>query len=221
MQFSALVISRNPIAREGLCRIIAAEGFKVSASASSADDLVFDQDHHADLGIIDVPTVDEQIASVQSIGSRSNSKTVVLAERFDLSGMLSCFSQGAHGYIVKDMPCSTLIASLRLSALGHKLMPSELSDWLTQDMIVSDAGPVPAEPSHIASKLSQRERDVLMCLVSGDPNKVIARRLAVSEATIKVHVKAILRKLDVVNRTQAAIWARSRGMTGSMVYAVC
>ena len=65
------------------------------------------------------------------------------------------------------------------------------------------------------ANLSPRERDVLCCLMAGYSNKVIARELDVCEATVKVHVKAILRKLDVRNRTQAAIWASTRGVTES------
>jgi len=52
-----------------------------------------------------------------------------------------------------------------------------------------------------------RELEILACLVSGHPNKIISRQLEISEATVKVHVKAILRKIGVQNRTQAAIWA--------------
>ena len=60
--------------------------------------------------------------------------------------------------------------------------------------------------------LSEREIEILRCLILGYANKVISRRLDISEATVKVHVKAILRKLRVSNRTQAAIWAVKRGL---------
>jgi two-component system nitrate/nitrite response regulator NarL len=56
-------------------------------------------------------------------------------------------------------------------------------------------------------KLSNREAEILRCIMQGEPNKVIARKLEVTEATIKVHVKAILRKIGAANRTQAAMWA--------------
>jgi two-component system nitrate/nitrite response regulator NarL len=56
-------------------------------------------------------------------------------------------------------------------------------------------------------KLSSRETEILYCLTKGSPNKVIARQLNLCEATVKVHIKAILRKIGVFNRTQAAIWA--------------
>ena len=61
--------------------------------------------------------------------------------------------------------------------------------------------------------LSNREIDILRCLLDGDPNKVISQRLRIADATVKVHIKAILRKLNVQNRTQAAMWAASRGLT--------
>ena len=61
-----------------------------------------------------------------------------------------------------------------------------------------------------ACKLSAREAQILGCLREGAPNKLIARKLGITEATIKVHVKAILRKIGVTNRTQAAMWASQR-----------
>jgi two-component system nitrate/nitrite response regulator NarL len=60
--------------------------------------------------------------------------------------------------------------------------------------------------------LSDREIEILKCLVAGEANKVISRRLLITEATVKVHIKAILRKLHAINRTQAAIWAVVRGL---------
>ena len=60
--------------------------------------------------------------------------------------------------------------------------------------------------------LSEREREIMGCLVHGKSNKVIARQLGITEATVKVHLKAVLRKLNVSNRTQAAIWAVRNGL---------
>ena len=63
----------------------------------------------------------------------------------------------------------------------------------------------------IAPQLSPREKSILRCLIEGDSNKSIARKIDIAEATVKVHVKAILRKIRVQNRTQAAIWAMNHG----------
>jgi two-component system nitrate/nitrite response regulator NarL len=65
-----------------------------------------------------------------------------------------------------------------------------------------------------AASLSDRELEILRWLIMGCPNKVISKRMEISEATVKVHVKAVLRKLRVKNRTQAAIWAANHGMRG-------
>jgi two-component system, NarL family, nitrate/nitrite response regulator NarL len=62
---------------------------------------------------------------------------------------------------------------------------------------------------HMPRTLSQRETGVLRCLMQGEPNKTIARQFEITEATVKVHIKAILRKISVRNRTQAAVWAQS------------
>jgi len=112
---------------------------------------------------------------------------------------------GIDGYVAKQIGCEPLIGALRLVALGEKIVPSQTvialakkpwrtggGDWLTCNNNV---------------QLSEREREILVCLTRGDANKIISRQLTITEATVKVHIKAILRKLNVMNRTQAAMWA--------------
>jgi two-component system nitrate/nitrite response regulator NarL len=72
-------------------------------------------------------------------------------------------------------------------------------------------GHVPQANSSYTPRLSARQQSILRCLIQGDSNKTIARKMAIAEATVKVHVKAILRRIRVHNRTQAAIWAMSNG----------
>src|SRR5690606_27993835 len=67
--------------------------------------------------------------------------------------------------------------------------------------------------------LSEREMEILRCLVNGDANKVIANRLDITEATVKVHMKSLLRKIKAANRTQAAIWALNQGVTPGLPFA--
>ena len=62
--------------------------------------------------------------------------------------------------------------------------------------------------------MSQREVQILRCLLSGDSNKMIANQLSITEATVKVHLKSLLRKINASNRTQAAIWALNNGIGG-------
>lgn len=94
------------------------------------------------------------------------------------------------------------IAEIRLPVDAPPLSPRDVADTVA-------ARPLPVV---YAPALSPRERTILSCLLSGDPNKAIARKVDIAEATVKAHVKAILRKIRVQNRTQAAVWAFNHGL---------
>jgi two-component system, NarL family, nitrate/nitrite response regulator NarL len=207
------LLSANPIAREGLRRIIADQGFAVAQVAVAVDELELDPSNEG-LALIDDAVPEAQLAFLRDLAAAGSSlRPVVLATAFDLATMSQCFSEGAEGYLIKDMDVKALTAALQLIAAGHKVMPSALADQLPARYAPPLSAPESSgEQALDDANLSQRERDVLCCVMGGYPNKVIARQLDISEATIKVHVKAILRKLKVMNRTQAALWAHSRGM---------
>ncbi len=202
------VVSSNDISREGLAHFLKSDGFEILKAVQSSAEV--DETSEAVLAVIDVPEAPAQIDALKDILARApNARAVVLASNFDMDAMISCFKAGAQGYLVRSLRSQPLIAALRLASLGEKVMPSDLAD-----LLYSRAAPLPAVldvPNETA--LSPREQDVLCCLMAGYSNKHIARQLAVCEATVKVHVKAILRKLKVTNRTQAAIWANSSGFS--------
>jgi two-component system, NarL family, nitrate/nitrite response regulator NarL len=83
----------------------------------------------------------------------------------------------------------------------------DANDDDTEDDTEVEGGTLPKIDNNRVPRLSARQKLILRCLINGDPNKTIARRIHITEATVKVHVKAILRKIRVHNRTQAAIWA--------------
>ena len=123
--------------------------------------------------------------------------------------MLSAFQAGADGYLIKTISSDVLTASLDLVMLGEVVFPSAALN-------LGGEADQPAEPvvnqdvNEVSPRgLSVRETVILRCLMQGDSNKLIARRFDITEATVKVHVKAILRKIHAKNRTQAAIWAAS------------
>ncbi|MEO0061558.1 MAG: hypothetical protein RLZZ08_118 [Pseudomonadota bacterium] len=214
MGFSVSIINPSQIAREGLSRIMNDGGLSVASSLPSVESFD-DVDGLGDLVLIDLPNPADQITSIETLSQMySDARPVVLAEKFDYAAMVNCFEQGAQGYAVKNIPCTTLIAMLQVAALGHKVMPSDLADLLRRAGSVMPDAPAETDVRIGEANLSHREHDVLCCLMAGYPNKLIARKLEVSEATVKVHVKAILRKLNVMNRTQAAIWATSKGIGG-------
>jgi two-component system nitrate/nitrite response regulator NarL len=98
--------------------------------------------------------------------------------------------------------------------LGESVLPFEvvrsIMSGAPQDQPLQDSTAEPKLSDLKECKLSAREAQILGCLKEGAPNKLIARKFDVTEATVKVHVKAILRKIGVANRTQAAMWASQR-----------
>jgi two-component system nitrate/nitrite response regulator NarL len=117
----------------------------------------------------------------------------------------ACIATGISGYVSQSDSPEILRHSLWLAALGQMVLPSNLSDlgsvWSAGSYIAHSNNDLPVQ------HLSEREREILACLVAGNSNKAIARQLGITEATVKVHMKNLLRKVDADNRTQAALWA--------------
>lgn len=214
MSSDICLISQNDISREGLHHILSADNFNVIMSCGHAKrvaESALDADFSA---VIDLPDQAARMEAIDEIAlAYPSAKTVVLVDEFDMARLVECFDAGVDGYIVKSMNSQPLIAALRLVTLGQKVLPSELADVLSKVNLDHAVPSGDLEHEMEDAKLSSRERDVLCCLMAGCSNKVIARELDVCEATVKVHVKAILRKLDVSNRTQAAMWASTRGFS--------
>ena len=108
---------------------------------------------------------------------------------------------GAIGFIPKTLPAKSLVNAIKFMAMGEKYVPL---DFMTAE---------PEPNNHpMLKKLTERETQVLQGLTEGKSNKEIARDLDLSEPTIKLHVKTLYRKIDVANRTQAAMVARDEGL---------
>jgi len=117
---------------------------------------------------------------------------------------------GAVGYLLKDAPVERLVEATLAAARGESvLQPSVASKVLAE---LSRLSSQPAPGSSALDRLSERERDVLRLIARGASNKEIAAALFVTEGTVKNHVTAILSKLEVSDRTQAALRARELGL---------
>lgn len=212
MSSNLCLVSLHDISREGLHRILSADGFNILVSCQNVARVVeagIDPDCSV---VIDIQDRDAQLEAIKAIAlAFPHAKIAVLVEQFEMASLIDCFDAGADGYIVKSLSSQPLVAALRLVTLGQKVLPSELADLLGRNGLDHAVSSGTIEHEIADANLSARERDVLCCLMAGYSNKVIARQLEVCEATVKVHVKAILRKLDVSNRTQAAMWASQRG----------
>lgn len=235
---ATILICRNFMLREGLKHICSGTRYSVQLEAWTWDDKNLFQLPHAmpSLFIIDANLQPEGIADAVSFLKEQYPETraVVLADSFDLDSMMEALQAGADGYCLATSGCETLIKYLDLVMLGEVVFPSAMflsalspienaPDVQMQSLAKAPEAPrIPkatdADGSPIRT-LSSREAEILQCLMQGAPNKVIARKLEVAEATVKVHIKAILRKIRVANRTQAAMWAvahlSARGMEDS------
>ncbi|MBT2490087.1 response regulator transcription factor [Streptomyces sp. ISL-96] len=135
-------------------------------------------------------------AKVLIVTSFTEQRTVVPALR-----------AGASGYVYKDVDPDALAGAIRSVHAGHVLLQPEVAEaLLSQDETNSGTGR--------GSTLTEREREVLTLIADGRSNREIARTLVLSEKTVKTHVSNILMKLDLSDRTQAALWAVRHGITG-------
>lgn len=209
----------NAIVREGLSRILMERDFRVTQYPNIASALqmteVPEEDTGPSLLLVDNGTEELDVDNMSVLQKRFPcAYLVLLSDRFDFQIMLKAFRLGALGYIVKEISCDRLVATLGLVAMGERVLPPQLADELQSRPSLTDVLEVDRPVD--AACLSDRELEILRWLIMGCPNKVISKRMEISEATVKVHVKAVLRKLRVKNRTQAAIWAANHGMRGQV-----
>ena len=119
--------------------------------------------------------------------------------------LMETFTAGGDGFILEEISAQALHDSLGLIALGEKVFPSQLATLISGN----GRGDQTMLRGNI---LTGRERQIILCLTQGKANKEIAIELNLALATVKVHVKSLLRKLGLHNRTQAAIWALDTGL---------
>ena len=137
--------------------------------------------------------------------------TVAIAEQLSLEEVTQCLAAGVRGFLLSDISTEALSYSLQLVLLGETVFPTKMASFWMR----SNKPHVSAASKAIAETLSARETDTLRSLVEGNSNKAIARQLEITESTVKVHMKSLLRKINVSNRTQAAIWGMEAGYGGS------
>jgi two-component system nitrate/nitrite response regulator NarL len=209
-----LLIDRNRLLREGLKRMLSS-GSNVSVS-QEANDLVdaLQQDYEGwspDIILMEWAGTETGGSNPisQLLERWSNAKVVVFGDALNKPEMVMALRAGANGYLLKSMSLDALIHSLRLVLAGEVVFPTQLAAHLIKEPLSTGAN---LSLSHLDIDLSPREIQILRCLVAGQANKVIARELNITEGTVKVHIKRLLKKINARNRTQAAIWALNSGL---------
>lgn len=206
-----LFIDENRLFREGLKPMLVDTGFAVAGEAESADEALSMLEAGMAPGIVlidfeaaaaclsELPRFREIVPTVKLV--------ILAASAEDVQSLAFCFEAGADAYLLKTISPDALVQSLNLVLMGESVFPTGLAA-----LLVKVAGQRPHVASPDLDALSSRELQILRGLLSGHPNKVIAKALNITEATVKVHLKGVMRKIQTANRTQAAIWALNHGI---------
>jgi two-component system, NarL family, nitrate/nitrite response regulator NarL len=214
-----LLVDPHQLSREGLKRLLDGEMHEVIGVARSIDDAA-DQIAKGlapDLlicGLEESASGDQGAVIDQIRTSFPNLKLVILANSVSSSLLLQAINAGVNAYLLRDMSLEALRRSLELVMLGQQVFPTQAALMLVANQSTGPAYAGSALSSEAALRtrgVSGREGEILRSLLSGHSNKMIARHLGISEATVKVHLKAVMRKINAQNRTQVAVWGLANG----------
>jgi two-component system nitrate/nitrite response regulator NarL len=213
-QVQVFLIDANKLFREGLKRLLDDSPFVIVAEAGNVREgaSIVEQGVKPDLILLDLVNggEDEAEAMRRLRAMLPTTRMVVLTTDLCTRRLSNALEAGADGYLMKDLSSDALSQSLRLVMMGEKVFPTHLAALLISGRVNGNGLEMPVS----RKGLSQREIQILRCLLNGDSNKMIANHLNITEATVKVHLKSLLRKINASNRTQAAIWALNNGIGG-------
>lgn len=210
MTIKILIVDDHPMIRQGLAVIIAAQPDLELVGEASNGELAVQQAMalHPDLVIMDLqmPVKDGLAATREITQADPHVQILVLTSFPDDDNVYAAIKDGAMGFLLKDASAEYLLDAIRTVARGEGVLHPTIARKLMQEIKQPPRLPPTTEP------LTQREVEVLGCLVQGMTNQQIARQLSVSVRTVSAHVRNILEKLHLANRTQAALYALDQGI---------
>lgn len=202
-----LLVDDHAIVRAGIERLLVATGrFEVVGVAADGEEAVA-QAHALRPAVVvmdlSMPVLDGVAATRAIVGSHPDVRVVVLTSFADRDRVADAIDAGAVGYVLKDAEPDELVRAVEAVVRGG--MP--IDPRVTRGLLARDGAP--AAPG---GELTHREREVLAAVAEGLPNKLVARRLGISEKTVKAHLTRVFERIGVTDRTQAALWARDHGI---------
>ncbi len=203
MSTRILLIDDHPLFRRGVAQLLAAEpDFVVVGEAGDGEsgaDLATSLQPDVILLDLNMKGMDglETLRKLKASGVQA--RCIMLTVSGDEQHVLSAMKSGADGYLLKDMEPEELVRRVRQSVVGGVVLDGAVAGILAQAL----NAPQPPEKT----TLTERESQILAQLAEGRCNKDIARLLGISDATVKVHIKHLLRKLHMKSRLEAAVWA--------------
>lgn len=206
-----LLVDDHQVVRRGLRTFLEVQDDieVVGEAADGAEGVARAEELRPDVVLMDVrmPGMDG-IDALRRLHELGNPARVLIVTSFtEQRTVVPALRAGAAGYVYKDVDPDALAAAIRSVHAGHILLQPEVADaLLSREEASSGQGR--------GGSLTEREREVLGLIADGRSNREIARALVLSEKTVKTHVSNILMKLDLADRTQAALWAVRHGVTG-------
>jgi two-component system nitrate/nitrite response regulator NarL len=210
-----ILAGESGLFREGLKRVLADRKLSVVAEAASLSEALTTLKglkKGADLIVWDrTEAAAGQFDALKQIAADfPRTKVVILVDRMDAAEAELAADAGSSGVLPKNISAAALGLSLELVTLGENLFTAPANLWRHTPTPAPPAEGLPAPAPVSKDTLTHRQRQILEYLEAGLSNRAIASKLDVAEATVKVHVRALLTKINVDNRTQAALWAKSQ-----------
>ena len=207
-----LIIDDHALFRGGLRELLQRRGIEVVAAVGAGDEgCRLAAELLPDVVLLDLrmPGMDGLTAIHELRRAGFSAPVVMLTTSHDERDLVESLRSGAQGYLLKDMEPDELVSALHDVVGGRTVVAPDMAGVLAR-ALQKDTPPHPGRLSF--STLTRREMDILCHLAAGQSNKVIARELGISDGTVKLHVKSILRKLEVHSRVEAAVIAVERGL---------
>ena len=197
-----LIADDHPLARAGLQQLLGAlEDIDVVGAAAGGEEaarMAAERDPDVVLMDLEMPGMDG-IETTRAIRDRAPDATVVVLTSFsDRDRIVAALAAGAVGYLLKDAEPDELARAIRAACRGGAPLDPRAAREVLHQRDSLRGGP----------QLSEREQEVLALVAEGLPNKLIARRLGITERTVKGHLTRVFERIGVTDRTQAALWAR-------------
>jgi DNA-binding NarL/FixJ family response regulator len=215
-----IIVDDHPLFREGVRNVLdAEEDLDILAEGTSGDQAIeLVREHRPRVALIDVnlPNMNGIQVTRQISAERLGTSVVLLTAYDDVEQVLHAFSAGSSAYCSKDVQAGKLVDVIRHVARGFFVVGDQVYDgtglqqWLMHGVEAVRRPHLEGEVDAFAP-LSPREMEILQYVTRGLSNKEIAARLGISHQTVKNHMTAILHKLDVEDRTQAAVYALRHG----------
>lgn len=208
-----LVVDDHAVVREGLRAFLGLQdGFEIVGEAADGDEAL-EQAEQLDPDVILMDLVmpgRDGVSAMQALKQRSSrSRVIVLTSFLDDDRLLPALEAGAAGYLLKNSQPAELARAVRAAHAGEAIIDPTVAARLVHALGERTS---PARDAAALHDLTGREREVLELIAHGRSNKRIAFELGISEKTVKTHVGHVLAKLDVTDRTQAAVLAVQAGL---------